>query len=92
MARTVATGTDTASGALTVDGIIPTIEGSKELHQNVPEGEDIRVLCKYEGDPKPEQTWYKVITSLHFLGKSYLIKILAALICSRIIQLTITFF
>ena len=71
MARTVATGTDTASGALTVDGIIPTIEGSKELHQNVPEGEDIRVLCKYEGDPKPEQTWYKVITSFHFLRKSY---------------------
>ena len=60
-ASTPSTGIATASGALLIDGIMPTIEGSKELHQAVPEGEDIRVPCKYDGDPKPTQVWYKVI-------------------------------
>ena len=68
VARTPATGTDTASGALVVDGIVPTIEGSKELHQQVPEGEDIRLLCKYNGDPKPKQVWYKVIILCNFMA------------------------
>ena len=66
-ASTPSTGIATASGALLIDGIMPTIEGSKELHQAVPEGEDIRVPCKYDGDPKPTQVWYKVIFWSHLI-------------------------
>ena len=61
VAKTQTTGTDTESGELKVDGVKPTIEGNKELHQVLPEGKDLRVLCKIvSGDPTPEQIWYKV--------------------------------
>ena len=60
VAKTQTTGTDTESGELKVEGIKPSIDGPKETYQVLPEGKEIRVLCKIDGDPKPEQTWFKV--------------------------------
>ena len=50
----------TLSGELKVEGFKPSIDEPREKDHVVTEGEEIRILCKIDGDPKPLQRWLKV--------------------------------
>ena len=48
-------------------GSVPTIQGPEILNISAKIGDDVKIPCSLTGDPKPIQTWYKVII-LNFIN------------------------
>ena len=42
-------------------GMPPTIDGPVKIYTTVRRGDNVTLQCHVDGEPKPTQSWYKVI-------------------------------